>query len=251
VLVCGMQFYEASGEKLHSVLEAGERDAALVKLVLRSVYDFLNNDKGDLNGHSRPLGKDEESNLRESKVYVLLKNVYVDCLYSHRQCLIMPQELYCMYKDGEEPLLNRAFSFVTFPEYTEASASQDIYKSFLVYNTVLTMLLKDKNPFNDREKVISKIIESVGSCNLGVDGAKKTHIKVCGLNFGEGTSPGHVMCPPKEMVKRIFHYAKWAQNPNRYRRYIDLIVGDSKQSDTVAREWQIFQVNFRNYFYPD
>lgn len=247
VLICGMQFYEVSGEKLHSVIEAGERDAALVKLVLMEVYRYLNNDKGDLNGNSAP----SDENTNESKVYILLKNMYVDCLYSFRQCLIMPQELYCMYKEGEDPLLNKLFSYNTFPEFSEANASQDIYKSFIVYNTVLTMMLKEKNPFNDKTKVISKIIESVGTCNLGVDGAKKTHIKVCGLNFGEGTSPGHIMCPPKEMVKRIFHYAKWAQNPNGYRRYIDLIVQDSKQSDSVIREWQVFQNNFRDYFYPD
>ncbi|AAS82611.1 ORF127 [Agrotis segetum granulovirus] len=245
-LICGAKFFEVHGEKLGSIKEAGERNMSSVKLVLKSVYKFLNNDRTDLNGNAR------DASARDgNKTYVLLKSMYVDCLYSDIQCIILPQEMYCIYKEGEEPHLNKIFTFSSLPEFTEATASQDIYKSFLTYNTVLTMLLQEKNPFNDKKKVISKIIENVGTCNRGIEGGKKSYIKICELKFGNSINVGHIMCPPKDMVKRIYHYAKWTHNPNNYKRYIDLILRDSKQNDTVVRDWQMFQSEFRNYFFPD
>jgi Baculovirus VP1054 protein len=71
------------------------------------------------------------------------------------------------------------------------------------------------------------------------------------LKFG-GACPDHILCPPKEMVSRIFHYAKWVQNPNNYKRYIELIVDERKKNtDKIVQEWYIFQMNFKNYFFPE
>ncbi|AKR17473.1 VP1054 [Mocis latipes granulovirus] len=229
-MICGVQFKESPPETFYSINEAGERDAALIRMVCRQTYCFLNN--------------------YSEKLVVLLKDLYMDCLYSPRQCIILPQELYCIYKDDMEPMLNSVFSHETLPDTEEANACQDIYKSFVVYNTVLTMMLREENPFNGK-RVISKIIESVGTCTGGGLGTKRNYIKVCELNFGSGdTPPNHVMCPPKEMVKRIFHYAKWVETPNNWRRYNELIVRDRKNNELAMREWQAFMTNFKLYFFP-
>ncbi|QBQ01679.1 vp1054 [Hyphantria cunea granulovirus] len=228
-IVCGVKF--EAPEMLYSIAEAGEKEMEILKRVFKTAYAYLNNFK--------------------TKIYVLLNNLYVDCLYSTLQCVILPQELYCLYKDGEEPYINKVLSFTVFPECNNGTVSQDIYKSFIVYNTVLTLMLKEANPFNDKTKTISKIFESVGSCDGGSGDGKKTRVKVCGLKFG-GTCPDHIMCPPKEMVSRIFHYAKWVQNPNNYKRYIELIVDERKKNtDKIVQEWYVFQMNFKNYFFPE
>nr|AXS01164.1 vp1054 [Spodoptera frugiperda granulovirus] len=228
VMICGVQFEQVAQEQFYSINEAGERDAELIRMVGRVAYSYVTN--------------------KLDKYVVLLKDMYVDCLYSQRQCVILPQEMYCIYKDDMEPPLNSVFAHETLPDNAEVSACQEIYKSFVVYNTVLTMMLRDENPFNTR-RVISKIIESVGTCTGG-HGDKRNYIKVCELNFGADAPPNHVMCPPKEMVKRIFHYAKWVETPNNWRRYYELIVRDRKNNETVLREWQAFLTNFRLYFYP-
>lgn len=229
VLICGVRFEQAPQEAFYSISEAGERDAELIRMVGRVAYSFVTN--------------------KSDKYVVLLKDLYVDCLYSQRQCVVLPQEIYCIYKDDMEPPLNSVFGYETLPDNAEMNACQEIYKSFVVYNTVLTMMLRDDNPFNGGRRVISKIIESVGTCTGG-HGDKRNYIKVCKLNFGADAPPNHVMCPPKEMVKRIFHYAKWVETPNNWRRYSELIVRDRKNNEIVLREWQVFLTNFRLYFYP-
>ncbi|ABY47864.1 vp1054 capsid protein [Helicoverpa armigera granulovirus] len=227
-MICGVQFKEKPPETFYAITEAGERDSELIRMVCRQAYRFVYN--------------------QANRLVLLLKDLYVDCLYSQRQCVILPQELYCIYKDDVEPALNSIFSHETLPDTEEATASQDIYKSFVVYNTVLTMMLREANPFND-QRVISKIIESVGTCTGG-HGTKRNYIKVCELNFGGDSPPNHVMCPPKEMVKRIYHYAKWVESPNNWRRYNELIVRDRKNNELALREWQAFVTNFKHHFFP-
>lgn len=233
VMICGVRFEQITPESFYSVNEAGERDISLVRMVCRQAYSFMSKDS--------------------NKYVLLFKDLYVDCLYSQCQCVILPQELYCIYKDDMEPILNSVFSHETLPESDESNVSQDIYKSFIVYNTALTMMLRESNPFNEN-RVISKIIESVGSCSgpSGGEGSSTKHnyIKICELNFGGETPPNHVMCPPKEMVKRIFHYSKWVETPNNWRRYFELIVRDRKNNEMALREWQAFLTNFRLFLYP-
>ncbi|AKN80764.1 VP1054 [Diatraea saccharalis granulovirus] len=241
--VCGVKFETSHDEQMRYVLEAGERDPELIRTVMRYVHKYLNNDTGNLNGHA------DEKKTNDSKIYVLFEEMYISCLYSCRRCVVLPQEMYCLYKDGYEPHINSCFSFNTIPEYEESNASQDIYKSFLVYNTVLTMMLRQKNPFNDKTKVISKVIESIGTCNGGEVGGKKTRIKVCELDFG-GETPGHVLCPPKEIVRRVYRYSKWRLNPKNYTRYYTLLMRDDEKSKEYLREWSIFLTDFKTYFFP-
>ncbi|APO14005.1 VP1054 [Plodia interpunctella granulovirus] len=244
MIMGGVKFWSVDRESLRSVEEGGERDVGQIRLVMKHLHGYLSNDKGDLNGHSRSDAVSEES-----KVYVLMNRMYVQCVYSFRQCIVLPQEMYCLYKEGNQPEINRIFRFTSVPESEGGVASQHIYKTFLIYNTILTMMLRESNPFNDTTKVISKIIESVGTCNGGEAGGKRNRIKVCELNFG-GEPPGHVMCPPKEMIKKIFRYAKWRLNPKIYSRYYAILVNDDAKTQEYIREWSIFVVGFQRYFFP-
>lgn len=246
--VCGVTWRIEKGEVIRDLNEAGEFDIELIKMVFKHVYDYLNNDKGMLNGHAANNIKNNKQ--EDSKVYLLFNDMYIQCLYSFRQCIIMPCEMYCLYKEYEEPYINTKFDFVTFPEFEEATASQNIYKAFLIYNTILTMMLKESNPFNDKTKVISKIIESVGLCDGGVVGAKKNRIKICDLKFAS-SPPAHYMCPPKEMVKKIYKYTKWRLNPKNYNRYYTMLVGDSVKEQETLKEWSLFVQSFKTYFFPE
>ncbi|UYE99147.1 MAG: hypothetical protein [Betabaculovirus sp.] len=251
--VCGVE-YQCDGdddECVRDIESAGETNIQLVRSVIRYVYNYLENDRrsSSLNGHTKSYAGDTE----ESKVYVLFNEMYIHCLYSHRQCIILPQEMYCLYKEGYEPVLNcSCFLYNTIPETDYSIVSQDIYKSFLVYNTTLTLLLQEPNPFNNNTKAISKIIESVGVCSKSEEsGAKKRYIQVCKLKFGGNVADGsHVMCPPKEMVKMIYRYAKWRLNPKNYARYFELLVNDKPKHEETLREWDVFLKNFKSYFFP-
>ncbi|AIS92124.1 capsid protein [Erinnyis ello granulovirus] len=245
--VCGVEYTAEQDECVRNIESAGETDMQLVRSVIRYVYNYLENDKMSLNGHAKTFVDSYEDN--ESKVYVLFCEMFIQCLYSHRQCIILPQEMYCLYKEGEEPILNECYFFNTIPETDYSIVSQDIYKSFIVYNTTLTMILQEPNPFNDNTKAISKIIESVGTCTGGEEGGKKKYIQICKLKFG-GNVSGHVMCPPKEMVKMIYRYAKWRMNPKNYARYFELLVNDKPKHEDSLREWDVFLKNFKSYFFP-
>ncbi|AGQ20377.1 vp1054 [Clostera anastomosis granulovirus A] len=241
--ICGVEFELDQGEVMRELDEAGEVSVDVIRMVMRRLYAFLENDRGAMNGHA------DDTVAAEAKVYVLFNEMYIDCMYSFRQCIVMPQEMYCLYRDGEEPIINSHFHYNTVPEYEDAILSQHIYKAFIMYNTVLTMMLRQRNPFNDSTRVISKIVESVGTCNGGEEGSKRTRIKVCDLKFG-GEVPGHVMCPPREMVKSIYKYSKWRLNPKNYSRYYGLLVDDSIRGREKLREWAIFIANFKTYFFP-
>lgn len=253
--VCGVEYLCNDGDEcVRDIESGGETNVHLVSSVIRYVYNYLENDRGgssSLNGHTKTYIGGGGGN-DESKVYVLFNEMYIQCLYSHRQCIILPQEMYCLYKEGDEPILNSFFLYNTVPETDYSIVSQNIYKSFLVYNTSLTLMLQEANPFNDTTKAISKIIESVGTCNRGEEGVvKKRYIQVCKLKFGGGdVATSHVMCPPKEMVKMIYRYAKWRLNPKNYARYFELLVNDKPKQEEVLREWDVFLKNFKSYFFP-
>ncbi|AMF83867.1 vp1054 [Cnaphalocrocis medinalis granulovirus] len=244
-LICKVKFTKLQhNEILRGVEEAGEMNIEIIRDVLRELYNYIYNDKTGLNGHAN-----ETDYYDESKVYVLFNKMYISCVYSINQCIILPQEMYCLFKNGLQPKVTRPFEYFSVPENMYSVVSQHIYKSFILYNTALTMMLNQPNPFNDTTKVISKIIESVGVCDGGVEGGKKTRIKVCALKFGGSNAPcNHVMCPPKEMVKKIYKYTKWRLNPKLYTRYYDML-GDNDKPKSVenAREWSVFLINFKNY----
>ncbi|ABC61247.1 VP1054 [Choristoneura occidentalis granulovirus] len=243
-LICGVRYESDIDEVLQEIEEAGETDIQLVRVVMRYVHNYIENDKQNLNGHAK-----NDSVNSDSKVYQLFNTMYIQCLYSFKQCVILPQEMYCLYKQGEEPFINSIYYFNTIPETEYSNISQNIYKSFIIYNTVLTMMLRQANPFNDTTKVISKIIESVGTCNGGDNDNKKKYIKICGLNFG-GNAPGHIMCPPRDMTKLIYKYAKWKLNPKNYTRYYELLIDDKPKTQERLRDWDIFLKNFKAYFFP-
>lgn len=258
-MICGVKFYQEPGETLTSVFLGKQQNINLIKMVFRVADAYLHNDKRGSNGNTRI----DDNNTTDSKVYILMHNLFVDCIYSARQCIVVPQPMYCLYKDGEEPMLDEIFTYSTFPESEDASVCQDIYKSFIVYNTVLTMMLAIPNPFNDKNKVISKIIESVGVCDGGIPNGPKNRLKVCELPFavdtreyvvqseGQAKSLGHVMCPPREMVTSIYRYAKWELNPKNYHRYVSMIVGNNEaKSRQSIREWHYFIMNFKTFFFP-
>ncbi|AAQ21720.1 vp1054 [Cryptophlebia leucotreta granulovirus] len=242
---CSVKYTVDYDEVMRSIEMAGEYDELLVRKVMKFVHQYIYSDNGSLNGHAK-----NPSIQEESKVYVLFKDMYIHCLYSHLQCIILPQEMYCLYKDGEEPNINAAMFYKSIPEYEDTIACQHIYKGFLVYNTVLTMLLAEKNPFNDKNKPISKIIESVGVCSGGVEGGKKTRIKVCELKFATSPPPNHIMCPPRDMVKRIYTYAKWHLKPKNYTRYYAMLFDDTPKRQEQLREWSIFINEFKTHFFP-
>nr|ANY57634.1 PlxyGVORF115 protein [Plutella xylostella granulovirus] len=224
--ICGIQYLEHRYDKYYCVCNGGSREYAQIKLVFKAVYNFLYKN--------------------DSSLYILLNTMFVDCLYSDLDCIILPLEMVCIYKEGTAPPINRLLSHFTVPECDESVVSQQIYKNFIVYNTVLTMMLNGPNPFNDRKKPISKIIECLGKCDGGTGDNKKNRIKMCELNL----NCEHVMCPPVEMVKIIYHYAKWVQGPNKYAKYYKLMVKNTKKNEDALREWYAFQTNFVNYFFP-
>ncbi len=75
----------------------------------------------------------------------------------------------------------------------------------------------------------------------------------------------YVMCAPREMLKRIFHYAKWVRAPNNYKRYYELITKpasvrrkieinvessahDNDHVNFAIMDWYNFMQDFRAYF---
>ncbi|AAK96297.1 vp1054 [Helicoverpa armigera nucleopolyhedrovirus] len=190
----------ADDEKFFTIDQAGERNMHTIRIVIKSLMDYFQN---------------------ADKYFVLMiDEQHIDLIYTEYRALLLPQRLLCLLKrDWNPQTMSSNFIYFDVPCTTEALESQLIYKSFLLYNTVLTMILKQTNPFNSvgGNKNISILFRNLGKCPNN-----KERIKCCDLRYG-GNPPGHIMCPPREMVKRVFHYAKWARTPNNYRRYFELI----------------------------
>ncbi|ABM45815.1 capsid protein [Spodoptera frugiperda multiple nucleopolyhedrovirus] len=186
--------------------------------------------------------------------YILMvDNLQVDLVYSIFRTIVLPQRMISIYTHESVPQ-NDDVNIFSVPSTDASHESQIIYRTFLMYNTILTMILKQPNPFNDNRKNISVIFRMLGRCP-----ENKERVKCCDLQYG-ANAPGHIMCPPREMVKKIFHYAKWARTPNNYRRYYELIVSqnvpnrrfDDNNSDrfrnNIAVDWYNFIDDFRRYF---
>jgi hypothetical protein len=187
-----------NNETFYAIDEGAERNMTTLKIAIKTIMDSFKVCQ---------------------TVYILMADeLFVDIVYSAFRAVLLPQRMIYIHQTDNVPLDTsaglRLFSVPTTPASIE---SQLIYRTFLMYNTILTMILKQKNPFNVN-KNISIIFRNLGKCPNNKD-----RLKCCDLDYG-GNAPGHVMCPPKEMVKRIFHYAKWVKTPNNYKRYYELIL---------------------------
>ncbi|ACI28823.1 VP1054 [Agrotis ipsilon multiple nucleopolyhedrovirus] len=217
---------------------AGERNMATIRTVLKTIMDAFA--------------------ACENRFVLMIDELQVDVVYSIFRTIVLPQRMVAIYADESVPIVDDVYLF-SVPRTEAALQSQVIYRTFLMYNTVLTMLLKQPNPFNEHKKNISVIFRTLGKCPNN-----KERVKCCDLQYG-ANAPGHVMCPPREMVKKIFHYAKWARTPNNYRRYFELITTQPVPSlrfddtaDSVASrnnntlliimDWYNFIDDFRTYF---
>lgn len=161
------------------------------------------------------------------------------------------------FSDKVEAANNNVITVVQIPVTQISYDCQLIYRTFLIYNTVLTCMLQKPNPFNDPIKKISEIIRDLGTCpeNKGL-------IKLCNLDYG-GNTPGHLMCIPKAMVSKIFHYAKWSYKPNNYKLYYESIlklsprqnrlnVNNNNRRLTLVHQlmlWENFLHKFNQYFF--
>jgi hypothetical protein len=224
-------------EEFYGIDEAGERSVAVIRNVIKTIMDAF-------------------AACRD-RVVLMIDELQIDLLFSLYRCIVLPQRMVTLYTDVSRPV-NDDVNIFSVPDTDEMEQCQVIYKTFVMYNTVLTMLLKQRNPFNDNKKNISVIFRTLGKCPNNKD-----RIKCCDLQYG-GNAPGHVMCPPREMVSKIFHYAKWARTPNKYRRYFELIVTPPATSrhyyennihaqtnnatPLIIMDWYNFINDFRTYF---
>lgn len=223
-------------EIFYGIDEMGERNMATLQMIIKSLMDILNNVK--------------------DMFILMVDELQIDILYSSLRTVVLPQRMVCIYSTDHVPLFEHIKLF-NVPLTEEAAESQTIYKTFLMYNTMLTLMLKQNNPFN-LSKNISLIFRQLGRCPNNKD-----RLKCCDLIYG-ANAPGHVMCPPREMVKRIYHYSKWARSPNKYLRYYELIVKKKsvkkffadettelnarRAAELIILDWFNFIDDLRRYF---
>ncbi|AXS67706.1 vp1054 [Cryptophlebia peltastica nucleopolyhedrovirus] len=218
-------------EEFFGIDAAGEKNMGTIKMVIKSIMDSFAT--------------------CENYYILMIDELQLDLLFSMFRSIILPQRMVSIHKNNfvTDDVYFKLFSV---PVTDESDQSQQIYRTFLMYNTVLTMILKQPNPFNDARKNISVIFRSLGRCPNN-----KERVKCCDLAYG-GNAPNHVMCPPREMVKRVFHYAKWSRTPNNYKRYYEKItnkIDDSRNDQSslskyalLTLDWYNFIEDFRTYF---
>lgn len=235
-------------EHFKSVDEAGEYNMIALKTILNVVISYLNK-------------------LGDNEYFLTVEKMYVDLIYSQFRAIILPQNVYILNSSCEENSDSdniddrcddntknddlqypwNAIAYNNFIISTDKSRqSQYVYRTFLLYNTILTAILKQISPFNliNDNVSISVIVRNLGNCPNNKD-----RIKCCDLEYG-GISPGHVMCVPREITKRVFRYAKWGRNPNNYRRYSEIITR-SPQRISICSDLKINidnQLNNRDRF---
>ncbi|QEI03596.1 VP-1054 [Rachiplusia nu nucleopolyhedrovirus] len=223
-------------EKFFTIDEAGEYSMVCLQTVLKTLLDCLAR--------------------CQDKYILMVDEPQIDLVYSIYRTIILPQRMWTIWQTEKVPSNNDVDIF-SVPLTDDAKESQIIYRSFLMYNTILTMMLKQRNPFNESSKNISVTLRNLGKCPNN-----KERVKCCDLSYG-GTAPDHIMCPPREMIKKIFHYAKWARTPNNYRRYFELITtspvsqrmyrpNESASTNNsrmlIVLDWYNFIEDFRAYF---
>lgn len=188
-------------EEFFGIDEAGERQMAILSTTIKTLMDALD---------------------KARHCYVLMVDeMQIDLVYSMFRSIVLPQRMISVYQEEHVPTASPTIKLFSVPATPNSLVSQHIYRTFLIYNTILTMVLKQKNPFNNAAVNISVAFRTLGRCPNNRD-----RVKCCDLNYG-GNAPGHVMCPPREMVRRVFHYGKWARAPNNFKRYYELIAASS------------------------
>jgi hypothetical protein len=238
-------------ERFRSIEEAGEHNMSIIKIIIHTTKQYL-------------------SKLISDEYFLIVDRLYLDLIYSEFRAIVLPQHAYvikgiCDETDSDnseshvDERLRYPWNEITTTNFivsTDVSRqSQYIYQTFLLYNTALTTVLKQRNPF---DVITENTSISVIARNLGTCPNNKDRIKCCGLNYG-CAPPGHIMCPPREITKRVFHYAKWGRNPNNYKRYTELLAraptskaansGDvNDRSQLFLLDWQDFMDEFISYF---
>lgn len=219
-------------EQFKSVEEAGETNMNTLKIILITLLNFLRN-------------------ISTNEYLLIVDRLFIDLIYSEYQTIILPQHAYVLKQAHEQvdsdnsddddddehferritppwnQIMNTAYITNTNKDndaqYNEwQRQSQYIYQTFLVYTTLLTTILKQSNPFIISEtSSVSVLLRTLGKCP-----DNPYHVNCCKLNYG-GAPPGHIMCPPRAIVKKIYKYINWALNPHKDQRYSSLIARPS------------------------
>lgn len=239
----------APSERFKSIEEAGETNMSTLKTILNTVLNYL-------------------ARMATDEYLLVVDRLYIDLIYSEFRAVVLPQHAYvlrqaCEPADSEgseddercERRIEAPWNQIVDMTYVAAAnrnrdaqynewqrQSQYIYQTFLVYVTLLTTILKQSNPFiiSDSSSV-SVILRNLGKCPNNPE-----RVKCCKLSYG-GASPGHIMCPPRAIVKKIYSYVHWALNPHKDQRYSALI---AQPSDAPAGSGDLRE-NINNDLYTD
>lgn len=285
---------EENNEEFYSIDKGSEREVVVLKNIILHLRNYLlpRDTDGDIiiNEYTLlPKNLCIDLIYSEKRVFILPQKMYVlpatfdnqtvsyiptvnsivNNTSNRRRHRINDNELFAKY-DIDEPLSkklrfsenveaanNNVVTVVQIPVTQISYDCQLIYRTFLIYNTILTCMLQKPNPFNDPIKKISEIIRDLGTCpeNRGL-------IKLCDLDYG-GNSPGHLMCIPKGIVIKIYHYAKWSYKPNNYKLYYESILKLSPRQNRLKVNnynrrlnlvhhlmlWESFLHKFNQYFF--
>lgn len=214
----------APNERFKSVEEAGETNMSTLRTVLTTLLSYLGRVAAD-------------------EYLLVVDRLFVDLVYSEFRAVVLPQHAYvlrqacaaadsassddeCRERRVEPPWNQIVVESLVAAANRDGDArynewqrqSQYIYQTFLVYGTLLTAILKQSNPFviSDAGSV-SVILRTLGKCPENPE-----RVNCCKLSYG-GAPPGHVMCPPRAVVKKVYSYVNWALNPHKDQRYSALI----------------------------
>lgn len=195
----------------------------------------------------------------DDKWTVLFKNrLFVDLLYAPDSIVFLPNEMYLLpdtthvdEEGGDDDGEGIGYTLFQLPVSDEARECQLYYKFFVLYNTMLTLMLRESSPFNLHNNVPSLIIKRAGKCPANV-----RNVKCCTLDYTRAP-PDHMMCIPIKFVERVMYYNKWATSDRpaaTYKRYHTALIrkpGRSVDDDAWARErlaWAGFINAFFKYF---
>lgn len=233
----------APSEHFKSIEEAGETNMSTLRTILVTLLDFL-------------------GRISANEYLLIVDRLIIDLVYSEFRAVVLPQHAYvltqaCESVDNEsgddedaddnercrrrvEPPWNQIVtaSYVAAANRDEDARyndwqrqSQYIYQTFLVYATLLTTILKQSNPFIISENTsVSVLLRTLGKCPENPE-----RVNCCKLSYG-GAPPGHIMCPPRAIVKKIYSYVNWALNPHKDQRYSALIARPSDRATGADSE---------------
>ncbi|AHD25582.1 vp1054 [Choristoneura murinana nucleopolyhedrovirus] len=221
----------APSEHFKSIEEAGETNMSTLKTILTTLLSYL-------------------GRMTSNEYLLIVDRLFIDLVYSEFRAVVLPQHAYVLRqacepadsddsdherRDSDERRVEAPWNQIVVAAYVAVvnkddgsrynewqRQSQYIYQTFLVYATLLTTILKQSNPFIISENSsASVILRTLGKCPDNPE-----RVNCCKLNYG-GASPGHIMCPPRAIVKKIYSYVNWALNPHKDQRYSALIARPS------------------------